>query len=197
MILSKKETVLRKSSKKEFGTFLEKYEYYSNAMIGNMTDLANQFKTDITFSDTIEEKSSIIKKMKEDREVFKKKIAELKSETYTLLEKYNRYKDKLKTINYVAEKGPDSSPFSQQECLFLIQLKQITELNLILERKKKGIEKEIKTVYEKIKAEKEEKKLLMNGTKYLVCLAGNPKWSTRLKKLKILRKKLWKERSML
>ena len=65
------------------------------------------------YTDTVEEKTSVIKKMKEDKELFKKQVSELKNEILAQLEKYHKTKGKIKSSK-IFEKQSESSPFSQQ-----------------------------------------------------------------------------------
>ena len=115
MILSKKETVFQKklSSNKEFSNFQEKYEYYSSNLMVDVNDLIEQFNIGLVINDTLEERTNVIKKMKEDRETFKLQVSELKNEILGQLEKYHKTKAKMKS-GKITEKQIESSPFSQQ-----------------------------------------------------------------------------------
>jgi hypothetical protein len=119
-MLTKKETIKKKKSfNKQFSNFKDKYEYYSNTLINDIGDLINQYKNELNSSDNNEEKQNAMKKMKDDRELFKRQISELKGEIFTRLEKYNKLKAKIKQ-GVITEKGFESSPFSKQVCKLLI-----------------------------------------------------------------------------
>jgi hypothetical protein len=115
-MLTKKETIKKKKSlNKQFSNFKDKYEYFSNTLINDIGDLINQYKIELNSSDNNEEKHSAMKKMKDDRELFKRQITDLKGEIFTRLEKYNKIKAKIKQGAFT-EKVFETSPFSQQVC---------------------------------------------------------------------------------
>jgi chromosome segregation ATPase len=145
LTLNKKTTAVKSNEKKTFYNFEEKYEYHTNNLLDQLGKFEDQLTTNTFTSFSNEEIIFTLKKLKDDKENNKHQVSEVENDLYILLEKYNKARGKAKGIE------ESSSPFGHQ-------LKQLSEVNTILENKKRSLEKEIAAVTNKIRNEKDEKK---------------------------------------